>query len=329
MRAAWYERNGAAREVLQVGELPDPQPKAGEVRVRIAASGLNPSDVKKRAGGQKMSGGRCIPNSDGAGVVDAVGQGVSEDWVGKRVWIWNAQWQRMEGTCAEYCCLPEALVRSLPQSVSFEDAACFGIPALTAHQAVFSGGDVKGQTILVTGGAGAVGHYAIQIAKWGGAKVIATVSSPEKAALARDAGADSVVDYKREDVAARVMELTANAGVERVVEVDFGANLATSIKVLKVNGCIATYSSMSAPEPKIPFYPMMTRGLSIDLVHVYQMTAAERARALADMDALLGAGSLKHNVAARFPLADIAAAHEAQESGKVMGNIVIQIGTPA
>jgi NADPH2:quinone reductase len=324
MRAAWYERNGAAREVLQVGELPDPQPAAGEVRVRVAASGLNPSDVKKRAGGQKMSGARCIPNSDGAGVVDAVGSGVSKDWIGKRVWMWNAQWQRMDGTCAELCCLPEALVRALPKETSDEGAACLGIPALTAHQAVFSGGDVKGTTILVTGGAGAVGHYAIQLAKWGGAKVIATASSPEKTALARNAGADLVIDYKREDVAARVLEF-AKGGVERVVEVDFGANLATSIKVLKVNGVIASYSSMSAPEPKIPFYPMMTRGLSIDLVHVYQMSAAERARALADMDVLLAEGRLQHNIGARFPLAEIAAAHEAQESGRVTGNIVIQV----
>ena len=299
MRAAWYERNGPAREVLQVGELPDPQPAAGEVRVRIGASGLNPSDVKKRAGGQKMSGARCIPNSDGAGVVEAVGPGVDKSWIGKRVWIWNAQWQRMNGTCAELCCLPEALVRVLPKETSDEGAACLGIPALTAHQAVFSGGDVKDHAILVTGGAGAVGHYAIQLAKWGGAKVIATVSSPGKAALAKQAGADVVLDYKREDVAARVMEFCG--GVERVVDVDFGANLATSIKVLKVNGVIATYSSMSMPEPKIPFYPMMTRGLSIDLVHVYQMTEAERARALADMDALLATGRLQHNVAARFP----------------------------
>ncbi|MGQ0652817.1 MAG: NADPH:quinone reductase [Betaproteobacteria bacterium] len=325
MRAAWYERNGPAREVLQVGELSDPQPAAGEVRVRIAASGLNPSDVKKRAGGQRMSGERCIPNSDGAGIVDAVGAGVDKSWVGKRVWIWNAQWQRMDGTCAEYCCLPFSQTRELPKGVDFDGAACLGIPALTAHQAVFSGGEVKGQTILVTGGAGAVGHYAIQVAKWGGAKVIATVSSADKAALARQAGADLVIDYKRDDVAARVMEFTGNAGVERVVEVDFAANLATSIRVLKVNGTIATYSSMSAPEPKIPFYPMMTRGLSIDLVHVYQMTAAERARALADMDALLGEGRLQHNIGARFPLADIAAAHEAQESGRVTGNIVIEV----
>jgi NADPH2:quinone reductase len=323
MRAAWYDRNGPAREVLHVGELPDPQPAAGEVRVRVATSGLNPSDVKKRAGGQKMSGERCIPNSDGAGTVDAVGEGVSKDWVGKRVWIWNAQWQRMEGTCAHYCCLPEKLVRELPAQTDFDGAACLGIPALTAHQAVFSGGDVKGQMILVTGGAGAVGHYAIQIAKWGGARVIATVSSPEKAALARQAGADLVIDYKRDDVAARVLEFCG--GVERVVEVDFGANLATSIKVLRVNGCIATYASMSQPEPKIPFYPMMTRGLSIDLVHVYQMTAAERARALADMDALLASGRLQHNIGARFPLAEIAAAHEAQESGRITGNIVIRV----
>lgn len=326
MRAVWYDRNGPARQVLEIGELPDPAPGAGEVRVRIAASGLNPSDVKRRDGsGGQHAEARIVPNSDGAGVVDAVGPGVPERWVGQRVWVWNAQWQRPYGTCAEYCCLPEALVAPLPDSIEFAAGACLGIPAMTAHQAVFSGGDVQGQTILVTGGAGAVGHYAIQIAKWGGARVIATVSSDTKGAIARNAGADHLIDYRKEDVARRVLDLTEGAGVDRVVEVDFGANLATNIAAVKPNGVIAAYASMRAPEPVLPFYTLMRRGLEIDLVFVYLMKPEERKRALADLGALLAARRLRHQIGARFPLADTVAAHEAQESGRVVGNIVIEV----
>jgi NADPH2:quinone reductase len=326
MKAAWYERNGSAREVLKLGEMPDPKPAAGEVRVRIAASGLNPSDVKRREGtrGQNIEFPRVIPNSDGAGTVDAVGPNVDEKWKGRRVWVWNAQWGRAFGTCAEYCCLPEAQVRELPKHVDFAAGACLGIPAMTAHQALFSDGPVKGKTILVTGGAGAVGHYAIQMAKWAGAKVVATVSSEEKAKLAKDAGADLAVNYKSEDVAKRVLEF-AKDGVDRVVEVDFGTNLNTNIKILKTNGAIASYASMGNPEPKIPFYAMMRRGIAVDLVFVYMMKAEERAKALADLDVLLREGRLKHNVGARFKLADLVAAHELQESGKVVGNIVIEL----
>jgi NADPH2:quinone reductase len=306
--------------------MPDPKPAAGEVRVRIAASGLNPSDVKRREGtrGQNIEFPRVIPNSDGAGTVDAVGPNVDEKWKGRRVWVWNAQWGRAFGTCAEYCCLPEAQVRELPKHVDFAAGACLGIPAMTAHQALFSDGPVKGKTILVTGGAGAVGHYAIQMAKWAGAKVVATVSSEEKAKLAKDAGADLAVNYKSEDVAKRVLEF-AKDGVDRVVEVDFGTNLNTNIKILKTNGAIASYASMGNPEPKIPFYAMMRRGIAVDLVFVYMMKAEERAKALADLDVLLREGRLKHNVGARFKLADLVAAHELQESGKVVGNIVIEL----
>jgi NADPH2:quinone reductase len=256
--------------------------------------------------------------------VDAVGPNVDEKWKGRRVWVWNAQWGRAFGTCAEYCCLPEAQVRELPKHVDFAAGACLGIPAMTAHQALFSDGPVKGKTILVTGGAGAVGHYAIQMAKWAGAKVVATVSSEEKAKLAKDAGADLAVNYKSEDVAKRVLEF-AKDGVDRVVEVDFGTNLNTNIKILKTNGAIASYASMGNPEPKIPFYAMMRRGIAVDLVFVYMMKAEERAKALADLDVLLREGRLKHNVGARFKLADLVAAHELQESGKVVGNIVIEL----
>ena len=319
MKAAWYERNGKAREVLVIGEMPDPKPAKGEVRVKIACSGLNPSDVKRREGtrGQNIEFPRVIPNSDGAGVVD---ESTNKQLLGKRVWVWNAQWGRPFGTCAEYICLPEAQVALLPDGVDFAAGACLGIPAMTAHQALFSDGDIKGKSILVTGGAGAVGHYAIQMAKWGGARVATTVSSDEKAKLAKAVGADLVINYKSEDVAKKVLEFSPG-GVDRVVEVDFGGNLETNIKAVKLNGTIASYASMGNPEPKIPFYTMMRRGIAIDLVFVYMMKPEERKRALAD----IGAMRLKHNIAAHFKLDDLVAAHELQESNRVVGNIVIDL----
>jgi len=327
MRAAWYEKNGPAREVINVGELPDPEPGPGEVRVRIHASGVNPSDVKRRIGnlGQAIRVPRIVPHSDGAGVIDAAGDGVPQTRVGERVWVYNAQWQRAYGTCAEFCCVPQVLARRLPDAIDFAAGANMGIPAMTAHRAVFSRGNVRGKTVLVTGGAGAVGHYAVQIAKWAGARVIATASSKPKAALARGAGADEVIDYRHEDVAARVMEFTDGAGVDHIVEVDFGANLQASIKLLRPNGAIAAYASTRAPEPVLPYYPMMTRGFGIDLVYVYILPPEARAKALADLDTMLGAGFLQHNTGARFTLEHTAAAHEAQETGTVVGNIVIDV----
>ncbi len=327
MRAAWYEKNGPAREVINVGELPDPEPGPGEVRVRIHASGVNPSDVKRRIGnlGQAIRVPRIVPHSDGAGVVDAAGDGVPQTRIGERVWVYNAQWQRAYGTCAEFCCVPQALARRLPDAIDFVAGANMGIPAMTAHRAVFSRGNVRGKTVLVTGGAGAVGHYAVQIAKWAGARVIATASSTQKAALARGAGADEVIDYRHEDVAARVMQFTHGAGVDHIVEVDFGANLQSSIKMLRPNGAIAAYASTRAPEPVLPYYPMMTRGFGIDLVYVYILPPEARAKALADLDTMLGSGFLQHNTGARFTLEQTAAAHEAQEAGTVVGNIVIDV----
>jgi NADPH2:quinone reductase len=236
------------------------------------------------------------------------------------VWVWNAQWGRAFGTCAEYCCLSEAQVAPLPDGVDFAAGACLGIPAMTAHQALFSDGDIKNKSVLVTGGAGAVGYYAIQMAKWGGARVVATVSSDEKAKVAKYAGADLVVNYKSEDVAKKVLEFSPG-GVDRVVEVDFGGNLETNIKAVKLNGTIASYASMGNPEPKVPFYAMMRRGIAIDLVFVYMMKPEERARAVAD----IGAMRLRHKIARHFKLDELVAAHELQEGNKVVGNIVIDL----
>jgi NADPH2:quinone reductase len=215
----------------------------------------------------------------------------------------------------------------LPPTTSFAEGACLGIPAVTAHRCLFADGPVDGQTVLVTGGAGAVGHYAVQLAKWGGARVIATVSSKEKAVLAGEAGADHLVNYRTEDAAAQILELTGGAGVDRIIDVDFGANVAVSVKVLKTNGTIATYASTGDPEPKLPFYALMGKNAAIRPVLIYTMPTRAKDEAARDIVRLVEGGRLLHQIGARFPLDRIVEAHQAQESGKITGNIVVDVGT--
>ena len=327
MRAAWYEKTGPAAEVLRLGDLPVTEPGDDEVLVRVRASGINPSDTKRRAGWRTtaMPFPRVVPHSDGAGVIEAVGAGVADSRIGERVWLYNAARGRAFGAAAEYCTLPSAQAVPLPDSVGFDEGACLGVPASTAHNAVFSDGPVDGQAILISGGAGAVGHYAIQFAAWGGATVITTVSSAEKADHARAAGAAHVIDYKTEDVAARIMDLTENDGVDRIVEVDFGANLAIDVEIIKQNGVIASYSSTAAPEPVLPYYPLAYKGVTVHFVQAYILKPAARRAAVDDITELLSRGTLTNTVAARFPLSDIAAAHEALESGRLIGNVIVEV----
>ena len=327
MRAAWYERYGPAAEVFQVGEMACPEPGPNEVRVRIASSGVNPSDVKSRMGsrGPEMPFPRIVPHSDGAGTIDAVGPGVAAARLGERVWTYQAQWQRPFGTAAEYVCLPAHRVVPLPDGVDFEQGACLAIPAMTAHRALFADGPIAGQVVLVTGGAGAVGSAAVQLAKWGRATVIATVSGDAKAADARQAGADVVLNYRTEDVAEQVLGLTGGQGVDRIVDVDFGGNLAVSERVLREAGTISPYSS-SVREPALPYQALQRRNARIQFVLMYSMPEAAKRQASVDITAALEAGRLRHTIGARFPLAEIARAHEAQESGRVLGNVVVQIG---
>ncbi|MGH7307502.1 MAG: NADPH:quinone reductase [Candidatus Rokuibacteriota bacterium] len=329
MRAAWYERNGPAAEVLKVGELPVPEPGPGEVRVRVIASGLNPTDVKSRAGSRPMGHSRVVPHQDGAGVIDKVGPGVPASRVGERVWLYIVQWQRAWGTAAEYTVVPTRLAVTLPANTTFAEGACLGIPAVTAHRCLFADGPLGGQTVLVTGGAGAVGHYAVQLAKWAGARVIATVSSAEKARLATLAGADHTVNYRAGDTAAEILALTGGAGIDRIVDVDFGANLPVSVKVLKTNGTIATYASMGEPEPKLPFYALMAKNATIRPVLLYTMPERAKDEAARDVARLVETGRLVHVIGARFPLERIVEAHQAQESGKVTGNIVVDVAEGA
>jgi NADPH:quinone reductase len=327
MLAAFYSRTGPARDVLNVGELETPSAGPGEVRVRLACSGVNPSDVKSRGGvrSRELPFPRIVPHSDGSGVIDAVGAGVPPQRVGERVWVWNAAWGRPMGTAAQYVVLPAAQAVPLPPETGFDAGACLGIPALTAWHAVHCNGGVDGRTVLVAGGAGAVGHYAVQFAKLAGARqVIATVSSNEKAALARSAGADATINYRADDVVQRCMELTAGAGVDRIVELDLAANLKIDLAAVRQDGEITVYGS-GAPEIAVPFFPSILKNVRFQFFIVYNLSEADRGRAVSGVTALLAAGRLQHNIAQRLPLSRIAEAHELVESGRSTGNVVIDV----
>ena len=325
MRAAYYEQNGAAREVLQVADMETPKVGPGEVRVRLRASGVNPSDVKNRAGStRKIAFSRVIPHSDGAGEIDGVGEGVLASRLGQRVWIWNGQWRRPFGTAAQSIVLPAEQAVPLPADVAMEAGACLGIPAYTGYQGVTLTGASEGSTVLVAGGAGAVGHYAIQFANKRGATVIATVSSAAKAELARQAGAAHVIDYRRESVGERVMAITGKRGVDAVIEVDLAANARLLPDVLAPNGIVAIYGS-GAPQATIPFVFLLQNSIELKFFLVYQMAPRERERATAEITRMLERGQLIHNVAQSFDLDDIVAAHETVEAGTALGNIVIRI----
>ena len=325
MKAAWYERKGPAREVLVLGEIDRPAPAAGEVLVRVRASGVNPSDTKGRGGARgnvAMPWPRIIPHQDGAGVIEAIGPGVSGRRVGERVWLYEAQLKRPFGTASEYVALPAHQAIPLPDPVDFAAGAALGVPAMTAHRSVFADGPVEGRIVLVTGGAGAVGFYAIQFARHGGARVIATVGNADQERIAREAGADVVINRRESDVAEAIK--AAAGGVDRIVEVAFGANLATSLEVLNPNGVIATYSSDAEPEPTLPFWPLVLLDATVRFVLVYTMTRQAHNEAAAAISAALAEGWLKHNIGPILPLERIAEAHERVEAGSA-GKVVLEL----
>lgn len=325
MKAAYFSNFGPAKAVLEVGELPKPEPGRGEVLVRIKASGVNPSDVKKRAGSAAglLDNGPVIPHSDGAGVIEAVGPGVSKARVGERVWTFNAQFGRSHGTAAEYVCIPSATAPYLPDSTSFEEGACMGIPVMTAHRCVLADGSVKGKTVLVTGGAGRVGNYAIQLAKLDGAFVIATAGSKESQGACWDAGADQVIAHPHAGTGAEIREVNGGQKVDRVVEGEFGANLIHLLPALKTSATIATYASMEDKNPSIPFYQMMYLDITLRMIIVYAMPEEAKEEAIADITHLLGSNQLIHRVSATYPLEEIAKAHEHIEAGTVRGCVVL------
>lgn len=324
MRAIWYDRQGPADEVLVRGELPDPEPGTGQVRVRLEASGVNPSDTYRRRGDVPAEYPRVIPNSDGAGTIDRLGDGVPRRWLGRRVWLYNGQRNgRWMGTAAEYIALDADLVTELPDHVSFAEGATLGIPGMTAHGCVFAAGPVQGRRLLVTGGAGAVGHYAVQLAAWAGAEVIATVSSAGKAERARAGGASHVIDYRTEDVAARIAEVTGGAGVDHVVDVDLGGNLAAVMRSVRENGSIAYYATNGAQRPEIDLRAVMARNLAIRGFVLPTSPHGGRKRAQQDLAAFVRTPGRLLSVAGEFPLDETAAAHLAVEAGGKVGTVVV------
>jgi NADPH:quinone reductase len=328
MKAAWFESFGPARQVLRVGEQPVPAPGPGEVLVRLRTSGVNPSDVKKRAGSAPnlLDEGLVIPNSDGAGVIESVGGGVSKARIGERVWVYQAQHGRRFGTAAQYVAIDASRAAPLPDAAGFEIGACLGIPAMTAHRCVFADGPVAGQGLLVTGGAGRVGYYAIQWAKTSGARVIATASRVEDEAACREAGADAVVNHRAAGWGERVKSANGGEPVDRVVDIEFGANLPEALKCIRVGGTIATYSSTMVREPALPFYTMMFMDLTVRMVLVYVMPETAKQAAITDIHRYLSDGRLHHRIARRLPLEQIAEANELVERGDLRGCIIVDIG---
>jgi NADPH2:quinone reductase len=325
VKAVWYERTGPAPEVLTFGEMPTPTAGPGEVRIRLEASGVNPADVGRRGGYRAMEYPRVIPNSDGAGIVDQIGDGVTRFNLGQRVWLFNGQRNgRAFGTAAEFIALAEHLATPLSDNLSFAEGATLGIPCMTAWCCLFSDGPIVGKTVLVTGGAGAVGHYAVQLAKWGGARVIATVSSALKAEQARLAGGDLVLNYKTDDVVAKAMAFTGQRGVDRVVDVDFGGNLGTTLKLMGVNSTIAVYATNGNRTPVVPMRELMEKCITLRALVLFALPQPLLAAAQAHITKWLAAGSRIHNIAGQFALSDTAQAHMAVEKGDKVGTVIVE-----
>ena len=328
MQAMSYTRFGAASDVLEMVTMSTPSPQPGEVLVELAVSGVNPSDVKARSGARpgitKPAFDRIVPHSDGAGTIVVVGDGVASDRIGTRVWIWNGQWQRAFGTAATHICLPAAQAVPLPDGVSFETGGSLGIPGLTACHAVFGGGGVRGQTVLVQGGAGTVGLLAVQLAKWAGARVIATTSQT-RMATAKAAGADAVLDYATDDLATQILKANDGSFVDRIVEVEFGLNIATDADVIKPNGTIAAYGSAKSMTPELSFGPLLFKAATIDILLIYLLPQPERNAAIARLHDALSQGALNCPVEATYSLAQCAKAHEAVEAAGRDGAILVDV----
>jgi len=324
MKAAWYEKQGAARDVLTVGEMGEPRPRTGEVRIRVAASGVNPGDVKKRenAFGVGMPYPRVIPHSDGAGTVDAVGKGVSEEWIGRRVWCYGAQSYRPFGTAAEYTVVPLQQAVPLPEAVPAEQGACLGIPGITAHRAVHVAGPVEGRTLLVQGGAGAVGACAVQLAHRAGARVIATCRSQSDKEIASGAGADEV--FLTDERLVERIQGFAPTGVNHIVEVAFAANINVDVAVLAQGGSIATYAT-NAPAPDIPFWQFVFINARIFFVGSDDVPAEAKIEATRAINQALEAGWQGLGIAETFPLDDIAQAHEFVEHPTKSGRVIVTV----
>ena len=326
MRAVTYSAFGDAAEVLHLQDLPPVRPGPGEVTVELAFSGVNPSDIKARAGTRpgvtEPPFRLIIPHSDGSGVITAVSDGVPASRIGQRVWVWNGQWQRAFGTAASHITLPSAQAVHLPDSVSLETGAVLGIPGLTACHAVFSGGTPKGHTILIHGGAGTVGYLAVQLAKWAGARVIATASRRNFDRV-KSAGADMVLDYNSPDLADQILGANDGRTISRVIDVEFGANIETNTAVIAQNGRINAYGSAQNMTPVFPFGPMMFKAVTLEMILIYLLPASLRSAAIETLHNALTAGALTCPVQSVFTLEDCAAAHDMVQDGNRVGAVLV------
>lgn len=327
MRAAAYQQKGPASECLEIMAVDPGLPAPGEIQVRLMTSGINPSDVKLRAGvsvgGMTMPFPLIIPHSDGAGVIEKVGDGVTGYQPGDRVWVYNAGWQRPFGTAAEYVTLPVAQVNPLPENVSYEHGACLGIPAMTAVHAVTCGGDITGKTLLISSGGGVVGRYCIEVARaLGAARIITTASSALSRQTAERAGADMVLDYKSPDLAREILD-AAEGGIDHAVEAEFGINAEMLAEVINPCGSIASYGSALNKTPTLPFYALMFKNIRLDLLLVYLLDEPARAKATATLTDLLNRQAITENIAAILPLEKCADAHDLVEASNKSGSVIL------
>ena len=327
MKAISFAEFGPAAQVLKASEWATPDPGPGEVLVKLHTTGVNPSDVKKRAGGfpNLLDDGPVIPHSDGAGVIEGVGSGVPTSRIGERVFVYQAQYARLHGTAADYVAIDSLRAPGLPDNTAFDVGACVGIPILTAHRCVFADGDVADQWVLVTGGAGRVGYYAIQWAQRAGARVIATASNETDALACREAGAEQIVNHREPGWGRQVVEQLCGSQIDRAIDVEFGANLPELLDCLRTGATIVTYSSTVVPEPSLPFRTMMFMDLTVRMVIVYAMPEKAKAQAVADTQALLVEGGLRHRIAQTLPFSEMARAHEIIEEGSVRGCVVVTL----
>ncbi len=326
MKAATYHGFGKALDVLKIEHLAIPRPESKQIVVKMATSGMNPSDTKLRSGTSRaLTDSWQIPGSDGAGTIHEMGDGVTSFQIGQRVWVFNAAFLRPNGTAAEYCLLEEWMVVPLSDDLSFQEGACLGIPVMTAHRCLFSDGDLLGKTVLVAGGAGVVANYAIQLAKWGGATVITTVSSEAKAQHAKLAGADFVLNYKIEDIVKRVNEITDDQGVDRVIEVDFGANLHLNAQILKPGGTSVMYAFVAPPTLPLPIGALMSKNITLKFTLIYTITPEQREKIISDINQWLAVKKPFFAIAQEYSLEQIADSHLAIESGNKIGHIIINI----
>ncbi len=327
MKAITYSAFGNAPDVLKLQDLPDVSPAPGDVTVDLAFSGVNPSDVKARAGSRpgvtKPAFPAIVPHSDGSGVISAVGEGVPKSRLGQRVWIWNGQWNRALGTAATQITLPSDQAVALPDAVSLETGAVLGIPGLTASHAVFSGGEIEGQTILIHGGAGTVGYLAVQLAKWAGARVIST-AHPRNHERVRQAGAETVLDYSDPDLAQQILAADDGVPINRIVDVEFGRNVETNTAVIAENGRINAFGSAQEMSPTLPFYPLMFKAVTLELILIYLLPPAPRSAAINRLHAALEDGSLICPVETILPLQDCAYAHDLVQTGNRNGAVLLK-----